>query len=112
MASFEMDRSLFSDAFRIMANCPLCHTKYQPQLAKVVAEKEDAYLLHVPCAKCHSAVVAMVFANALGISSVGVLTDLTYEEVMTTRRQIVETDDVLELYQAMRDGSLSKQLSK
>src|SRR3989344_1135269 len=107
MASFELDRSFLNDAFRLMASCPLCHTKYQPQLAKIIAEKDDAYLLHVPCAKCHSAVVAMIFTNSFGMSSVGVLTDLTSDEVMAAQRRFVESDDVLALYQAMKDGSLS-----
>ena len=94
-----------------MAHCPLCKARYQPNLAKIIAEKEDAYLLHVPCAKCHSAVVALVSASAFGVSSVGVLTDLTSDEVLAANRGPISSDDVLDLYRAISDGSLVKTLA-
>jgi hypothetical protein len=72
----------------------------------VIAEREDAYLLHVPCVKCKSAVVALIFANMFGVNSVGVLTDLTSDEVLTTDSQAVSADDVLALYEATTGGSL------
>src|SRR3989344_8515394 len=112
MASFELDRSFLNDAFRLMASCPLCHTKYQPQLAKIIAEKDDAYLLHVPCAKCHSAVVALIFTNMFGVNSVGVLTDLTSDEVLRAPQGPVSADDVLDLYQALHSGAFSKVLNQ
>ena len=94
----------------MMASCPLCQTRYQPDRAKILAEKDDAYLLHVPCAKCHSAVVALIFTNTFGVSSVGVLTDLTSEEVLAAQRRLVNADDVLDLYAAQQQGTLSKLL--
>lgn len=93
-----------------MAHCPLCHTKYQPNLAKIIAEKDDAYLLHVPCAKCHSAVVALVFTSNFGVNSVGILTDLMSDEVLGTQHEEITADDVLELYTAMQNGMLSTRL--
>lgn len=109
MASFDMDRQILHEAFRLMANCPLCQTKYQPNLARVLAEKDDAYLLHVPCAKCHGAVVALVLANSFGVSSMGVLTDLSGDEVLAMKGRFVDADDVLEVYQAMKEGTFTKQ---
>ncbi len=90
-----------------MAHCPLCQTRYQPSLAKVLAEREDAYLLHVPCAKCHSAVVALIVTNMFGVNSVGILTDRTPEEVLSVQHQFVDADDVLAMYQAAKAGTLS-----
>lgn len=90
-----------------MAHCPLCQARYQPNLAKVIAEKDDAYLLHVPCAKCHSAVVALIFTNMFGVNSVGILTDLTSEEVLPAQRQVVDADDVLGIFSALKEGTLS-----
>lgn len=93
-----------------MAKCPLCHTRYQPTAVKVLAEKEDAYLVHVLCAKCRSAVVALVFANLFGVNSVGVLTDLASDEVMRAEQQTVEADDLLELFKICRAGALMERL--
>jgi len=102
----DLERPFFHEGFRLMARCPLCQTRYQPSAAKVIAEREDAYLLHVPCVKCKSAVVALIFANMFGVNSVGVLTDLTSDEVLTTDSQAVSADDVLALYEATTGGSL------
>ena len=99
------------EGLKLMAHCPLCQARYQPNLAKVIAEREDAYLLHVPCPKCRTAVVALVSANVFGVSSVGILTDLAHEEILAAAHGPVAADDVLELYQALRDGSLVKPLT-
>lgn len=107
MAMHDFERPFFHEGFRLMARCPLCQTRYQPSAAKVIAEREDAYLLHVPCVKCKSAVVALIFANMFGVNSIGVLTDLTSDEVLSTDQQVVSADDVLEIYEAIADGSLA-----
>ncbi|PJE75634.1 hypothetical protein COV04_03485 [Candidatus Uhrbacteria bacterium CG10_big_fil_rev_8_21_14_0_10_48_11] len=107
MAMHDLDRSFFQEGFRLMARCPLCQTRYQPSAAKVIAEKEDAYLLHVPCVKCKSAVVALIFANMFGVNSVGILTDLASDEVLAKERQPVTADDVLALHEAIADGSFT-----
>jgi len=108
MMSPDLDRSFFQEGFRLMAQCPLCQARYAPSQAKVIAEKEDAYLLHVPCSKCKSAVVALIFSNMFGVNSVGVLTDLTSDEVLKSERRIISADDVLSFYEAIKDGSLAR----
>ncbi|OGL87408.1 hypothetical protein A3I40_02475 [Candidatus Uhrbacteria bacterium RIFCSPLOWO2_02_FULL_48_12] len=75
---------------------------------KIIAEREDSYLVHVLCNKCHSAVVALVFANLFGVNSVGLLTDLASDEVLEAQQRTVGADDVLELYKICRDGSLTE----
>ncbi len=107
MVPLDPDKAFFQEGFRLMAHCPLCQTRYQPNLAKVLAEREDAYLLHVPCAKCHSAVVALIVTNMFGVNSVGILTDLTPDEVLSVQHQFVDADDVLAMYQASKNGTLA-----
>lgn len=107
----ESPLSFFQAGLRLMAKCPLCQARYQPSSVKVIAEREDAYLVHVLCAKCRSAVVALVFANLFGVSSVGVLTDLGSDEVLRAQERAVDTDDVLALYTACRDGSLTEKIT-
>lgn len=104
----ESSLSFFQEGLRLMARCPLCQARYQPSLVKVIAEKEDAYLVHVLCNKCHSAVVAMVFANLFGVNSVGVLTDLGSDEVLPAQQRTVQADDILELYKICNNGLLDE----
>ena len=104
----DQELSFFQEGLRLMARCPLCQTRYQSSLVKVIAEKEDAYLVHVLCAKCRGAVIALVFANFFGVTSVGVLTDLESDEVLLAQQRAVDADDVLDLYRLLRDGSFSE----
>ncbi len=106
MVPFDPEKAFFQEGFRLMAHCPLCQTRYQPSLAKVLAEKDDAYLLHVPCSKCHRAAVALIVPNMFGVNSVGILTDLTPDEVLSVQHQFVDADDVLGIYEAIKAGTL------
>lgn len=104
----DSERAFFHEGFRLIAHCPLCQTRYQTSQAQVLAEKEDGYLLHVKCEKCHSGVVALIFANNFGVNSVGILTDLTGDEVLAGNREIVTADDVLYMYEQLQSGALEK----
>jgi hypothetical protein len=73
-------------------------------MARVLAESEGAHLVHLECEACGSAVVAVIMNNALGLSTVGLLTDLTPEDVLKFRSNgTVSADEVLELHGWLAD---------
>ncbi len=93
-----------SEEERWISACPLCNTRYQPEEAKIVEEKDDAYLLFTICEKCGSNIVATLTTNPLGISSVGLVTDLTYEDVVVFKdSDNIFPNDVVELYQHLKN---------
>lgn len=84
--------------------CPLCGAEYSPEEARIVSEKESAFLVHTNCKKCGSSVVATLIANHSGVSSVGLVTDLTYEDVIKFKdSDVVSTDDLLDAYNIFKD---------
>ena len=56
---------------------------YNPMEAKVLGEREDGHLLHIRCRKCWNSILALVLVSNAGVSSVGVITDLTFEDVQS-----------------------------
>ena len=57
----------------------------------------------VDCRKCKSRVLVLITSNQNGISSLGLLTDLSSEEVVKfSQSKPVSTDDVLDLYQTIQ----------
>lgn len=100
---FDQKQPDFSeDDLKIVTHCPLCEAKYNPLKAKVLDEGEEVHLLHITCDKCGSAVVAVILNTAMGMSSVGLLTDLTPEDVLKFKdRQAVDADDVLSIHQEL-----------
>lgn len=90
--------------------CPLCGARYTSYDAKIVSEKEGAYLLHTNCSQCGSSVVVTLVANQLGISSVGLVTDLTFEDVVKFKdEERIEDNELLEAYNFLEewDGELT-----
>jgi hypothetical protein len=99
--------SYYQDGLRMISFCPLCETNYNPMEARVLGEKEDGHLLHIRCRKCWNSILALVLVSNAGVSSIGLITDLTYDDVrkFSSRDQTVSTDDVIAVHQLLSDES-------
>ncbi len=97
--------SRFNSGTRLISNCPLCQSIYQPASTRVLIAREDAHLVHIKCGQCDCAIVAVIVNNLMGISSIGLLTDLTPEDVLKFRStDSVSADDVIELHRWLATG--------
>lgn len=84
---------------RVISTCPICNARYHSAELRVLEEKSDAQLVYIQCRKCRASVLAVVLANHLGVSSVGLVTDLSGDDVLKFRRQpVVSVDDVIDLH--------------
>lgn len=73
--------------------------------ARVLREDGETHLLHVRCRSCANAILALVLVTKAGVSSVGLVTDLSYDDVMKFHRETrVSIDDVVSVHQALIDG--------
>ncbi|MBI4089942.1 MAG: hypothetical protein HY421_00900 [Candidatus Kerfeldbacteria bacterium] len=90
---------------RVLTACPFCNTSYTVRAARVLAQKDDAHVVHIECRNCGGSIVALILAGNLGAQSVGVVTDLTRDEVARfSGAAPVNVDDVLGLHhQLTRD---------
>lgn len=96
----------WADGLRLVSYCPVCETRYNPMQAKLLGEDGETRLLHVQCRKCHHSILALVLVNQVGASSVGLLTDLTYEDVLKFRaNRLVSINDVIDVHNVLEDGS-------
>ena len=94
----------FDEGVKLISYCPLCETSYNPQEAKVLGEKEDSHLLHIQCGNCSNAIIALVLISSVGVSSVGLVTDLAFDEVNRFKENTnVSTDDVIETHHLLQD---------
>ncbi len=94
----------FDEGVKLISYCPLCESSYNPREAKVLGEKEDSHLLHIQCGNCANAIIALVLISSVGVSSVGLVTDLGYEEVNRFKANApVTTDDVIETHHLLQD---------
>ena len=91
------------EGLKLISKCPLCQEQYQPFQASIVEEKEDAQLVHIQCRKCQSAIVALIINGQLGLTSVGLITDLTSVDVEQFKdAQTITEDDVFEAFAQLK----------
>lgn len=94
------------DNLRLISYCPLCNVHYNPTEAKILEQKDGAHLIHVECGECRSSIVAVVITGGLGVSSVGLITDLTSQDVMRFKNsEVLSEDDVIAAYEELRGES-------
>lgn len=87
------------EGLKLISRCPLCSEAYRPFQASIVEEKEEAQLLHIQCHKCHCNMVALIVNGHMGLTSVGLITDLTSDDVERFKdSQAISQDQVLGAY--------------
>ena len=88
---------------RIMRECPVCNTAYRAEQVAVLEAAGHNHLVHLTCGACHNALLALVVVSALGMSSIGVMTDLTAEDADRFRLEPpVSEEDVLSFHQVLQ----------
>jgi predicted Zn finger-like uncharacterized protein len=88
--------SQWDEGIKLVSFCPVCETRYNPISARVLGRQGETHLLHVKCGKCQNSIIALVIVNQIGASSVGLITDLAYDDVMRFRSATAITvDDVI-----------------
>lgn len=96
--------NVFSDNPTLITHCPICNARFNPLEAKILQESDITHLVHVKCQYCHSAIVALIMVNNMGVSSVGLVTDLSSEDTLKfIAERPIDSDDVLEVHQALNN---------
>jgi hypothetical protein len=103
----------YDEGIKLISYCPLCESSYSPRETHVLEEKEDGHLLHIQCGCCSNAIIALVQISAAGVSSIGLVTDLGFEEVERFKEAAsVSTDDVIDMHCLLQDeGALFAKLA-
>lgn len=92
----------FDDRQRIITQCPLCTQEYGNDGIRVLEECNGSQLLHMTCPKCSNAMLAMVVHTRMGLSSIGMLTDLSLPDAKRLHgKGPVSEDDILSFHLSM-----------
>jgi len=79
--------------------CPFCRLSFLPENAAVLGENQASWLIHVTCNSCSSSIIQLLMLGEVGISSVGLVTDLLQGELEKFRySQPVTIDDLIDLH--------------
>lgn len=106
MARKQNDAKFWDESLKMISFCPVCETNYNPMEAQIVGQRDNSHLLHITCRKCLNSIIALVFISKSGISSVGLVTDLTFADVVKFKgSEEIDVDDVLDIHGALEDES-------
>ncbi|MDD2758515.1 MAG: hypothetical protein PHD72_04070 [Patescibacteria group bacterium] len=73
-------RLSWREALKFINKCPVCGSVYATDRARLFAEEEQANLIHISCANCQSNFIAMVLVLGHGLSTIGMVSDLNYDD--------------------------------
>lgn len=94
----------FDESLRLISTCPVCRHAYGPYEATIIDEHDANHLMYLKCQQCQSAIIALVMASQVGLSSIGIMTDLESDEVDQAGAQgQISEDDVLRLVGALAE---------
>ena len=101
----------WQEALKVMSRCPVCNGEYSKEQAKLFARVESAHLVHIMCLECKSYFVAMIMMVGQGLSSVGMVTDLNYEDAVRLHRtETISVDETIEAYETIHGNTFSHTL--
>ena len=101
----------FNEEVKIIAYCPFCEADLNPIKAKIVESNNDLHLVHFQCNKCQGYILALVLKTAGGLSSIGLITDLTYSDVFRLKdSKPIKADKVIDIYKFFKQKDAVKQI--
>tara|TARA_B100001964_G_C14196238_1_gene583516 strand:+ start:734 stop:1096 length:363 start_codon:yes stop_codon:yes gene_type:complete len=84
---------------KIIKECPTCGKGYPEAAINIIEDDSEAQLLHVTCEVCANAILVLIVVSDIGVSSVGMLTDLHVSDVVRFRQKTpLDEDDMLQFY--------------
>ena len=94
---------------KFVTSCPVCKSAFEVSHTRLLGQEGDAELLHLTCASCEGSLIALVMAAPGHLSSVGVPTDLSFEDVQRLESlPRVSADDVLALHDMLERHDWSR----
>ena len=94
--SSKQESDAWNERLKMVTSCPVCKTTVDSLNARIVETYQDAHLVHITCKKCRNTLLAVVALSANETQSVGLVTDLSYEDVLRfSNAQAVVIEDVM-----------------
>lgn len=94
-----------SDPSQLAISCPLCDHGYEPYQSRILKNENAAQLWYVMCSNCLHGIMLVVTMTDYGVNSVGIVTDMTDEDVLRLQNHsVIEVNDCLDLHQALNES--------
>jgi len=94
---------MFEESNQFISRCPLCNSGYRMEDAQVIEASEDSSTVYVECPNCKSSIMAVVAMSGMGMISLGMVTDMTKEDIERFRlAPSMSGNELLEMIQLLK----------
>lgn len=94
---------------KLISQCPICSHDYKTEPAKLFANKKNAQFVHITCDSCKISFMAIIMLLGKGISTVGMVTDLNFEDAKRLYgNSPITIDQVIEAHKLFKTPDLEK----
>ncbi|HBB37971.1 MAG: hypothetical protein UV82_C0006G0020 [Candidatus Magasanikbacteria bacterium GW2011_GWD2_43_18] len=103
------ERDTQFQGLKLLKDCPLCQTTFQTTDIRIVDTYDNVHLLHLTCGECAHAILSLFAVSQMGMTSVGMATDLSAldaERVLDT--EPIHEDEILSFHTLLSRESLYK----
>lgn len=85
---------------KLISRCPVCSHDYQSEAIRLFASGGEAKFVHFTCGSCNGYFMAMIMNISKGVSTVGMITDLSFEDLKKLHKiSPLTVDETIEGYQ-------------
>ncbi len=93
---------------KLLKDCPSCQTNFQQTDIRVVDTYHNVHLLHVTCSSCTHAILSLFAVSQLGMSSVGMATDLSAADAERVLGSVPIHEDEVLAFHSFLEGTYTK----
>ena len=103
----------FDDQHRFVTICPVCDQNLNQSKARSIHNQNGLNLIHIKCSRCTNYVIALLLKTHQGISSVGIITDLTYNDANKFyNKKKLNSDQIIKIHQIFNNNQITNILLK
>lgn len=96
---------------KLLSQCPRCKSDNSNLYTRMIKETAEAQLVHSKCGTCQGSLVAVVFTTGPMVSSVGLITDLSEDDVRRIQKQRpLNENDLIDIHEALQQDNICRQL--
>ena len=96
---------------KFISHCPICGQNYKSDAGKLFVNESEAKFVHFTCHHCQSHFMAMVTVLAKGMSTVGMVTDLSLKDVQKLHKlSPITVDETIEAHKFINSSDFNKNL--
>lgn len=97
--------------FALVRQCPLCQRAYRFKQMTIIESWDTNQFVHVRCDGCQVAMLLLLVSTPLGMSSIGMLTDLSADDVKHFRTaEPISEEDLFSFHESIQKRNIFDQL--